>query len=398
MTIFRPSTVIAVTASLSFAVCLLGIIAIPTAIPIQLSFTGTVGTVIWYLIVMAMAEMGYLLGVRSRRPTPVDSIKGYTVITIGAIIGVTATFYTILSALGIGGVINAIAQSSGNAMKQALYTEYSIGPMSLRYLAIASGAIALRDLFFDDARYRYQRSWSRFLVAIVNLGLLVTVGLVSSRLSIVAAVIVGATDSHLKGKLRRISPFFVGILIVVMFTVLTVFNWTRNANYYRTRYSVDNPVSMSLIEIVRYVGYPWAATTAGVDILIQDPQVNQSLSRVPMVLIWNKDDESVDTLWYTQNSMYDTALATNSALLQVLGEAGIYGAAAFSMLCLFWGCIYGSLASRDGVYGCGAGMILYSFSEVWRINLFVSGVFLTVLLSTIVIQFLSNRIGSRSSY
>jgi hypothetical protein len=137
--------------------------------------------ILWYAFLILVSFLGFHVGrlipprYRDREAdrAPLNSDLPYLAFTTVAVFGILYT----LAALSAKGVLIAylanIGNSSENMLKEALSENYSIGPMSLRYVAVISGAIAL---------YRIMRFAKVSFLDGVNIFAVVVVSFLSGRM------------------------------------------------------------------------------------------------------------------------------------------------------------------------------------------------------------------------
>ena len=326
----------------------------------------------WYAMIILSSIVGYAIGVRTaffssrwNRSFPLDSPVLCWWFRGVATIGVAATWLAVVSALGVGGVVAALQDSQANAFKKLIYDDYSIGLLSLRYVAILVGALAI---------FRVMLSRKVGFLDIYDFLALAMTAIMSSRLSlIVSLVIAGAlwfSHERVTAKMLR----NIVVVLVVFFAITTLLNASRNAGFYRER-GLGNPMLANVSEILSYMGSPFqGALSAGNDYM--------------RAVRGGGDVADVES-----------GLTTNSAILELLQQYGnlawmIMFAASVSMSAVM-GMISRTMSS---VLGIVYGIELYCFSEIWRIFMFGRGIIVTLIIVTLAaipIQILVDVIKSR---
>ncbi len=122
--------------------------------PSRLTFDAFVVLACWYLLIFLSFTIGEKFGNlwSLRRHEGLDKLFDlhsnfiYYLFTVLTVIGTAATLFRILRLLTIQQAIIFISLGEGNSLKEALYEDYSVGLVSLRYLVLFSAAIALYRL------------------------------------------------------------------------------------------------------------------------------------------------------------------------------------------------------------------------------------------------------------
>ena len=208
----------------------------------------------WYLLIFvsftAGEKMGALVVLRKAASTaPLFSLKSnviYCAFTILASIGIGATLIGVFQALSLQAAAASIALGHANELKDALYEDYSIGFVSLRYLVLYPASVAL---------YRIIRLRSFSLLNIFNVLQLVMSIVLSSRLMFIATLLTVIFLLSFDKRTTRISIPKLIALASVIFLALAALNYSRNKDYYE-----QNNQSFGLAgasEILAYLGSPF---------------------------------------------------------------------------------------------------------------------------------------------
>lgn len=319
----------------------------------------------WWLLIYVCLRIGEIAGGRARIRLPflesvdrVDSRRPFMVFTVLAMIGVILTYVKILSTLSIAGAIAYVASANGNQLKEALYEQYSAGVLSLRYLVVFSASLAIY-------RMMCVRRWD-WLYA-VNLLLLAATALLSSRLIFVATLLAAVFLVLSKSEWfalrpgRLVTALFLGFGV---FSVLSLLNASRNANYYKQ--DDIHFWGAGLSSIVSYLSAPLQTTMGTASHMMDFAGSAGDLYR-----------RYVDI---------DVTLNTNSSFVHNIERFGLLAWPGIALLSLAAG--FGFAVLRR--YGrsmlllpCAA--ILYASSELWRLDLFRQGIFLTWLTGGVLV-------------
>ncbi|WP_181700511.1 hypothetical protein [Chthonobacter albigriseus] len=274
------------------------------------------------------------------------------IVTALAAVGTTAAVGKAISEVGISGAWALISGGLANELKHALYEDYSAGVMSLRYLVVlaAPASIAIGLI----------TRWRRpiILLAAINVGLMLVVALLSSRLTLIASVVVLMMTMARYGSQIRVRQAVAGGVALVV--ALIVLSNTRNINFYQEQLGVDSPVLAGLADTLTYLASPAHGSLVGADYV-----AGGDLRR----------------------SGIDSSLTTNSAVMQSAGMRWwllVYYGVILGVNTLFFFSAYRSRRLEMIVGGAAAS---YAFWEFWRINLFYEGIHMVWILFGIVLPF-----------
>ena len=322
--------------------------------PAHVEFSSCVVLACWYLLIFLSFTLGEKTGrmialqrsAARGRVFNLDSNTLYYIFSCLSAIGIATTLIKIFQLLSLQQAIVFVALGQANSLKEALYEEYSIGLVSLRYLVVYSASVAL---------YRIIRRRSFRPLNILNVFMLGTTALLSSRLILIATLL---TVVFLLGFDKRSIRFSIPkltLLAAILFLILSVLNSSRNAEYYER-----NRLSFGLAgvsEIVAYLGSPF--------------QVAIGSAAVVDRLVAGGDQTYRDYVDVEEN------LNTNSAFVQLHEQMGYGSWPYIAAICLFMGFVFELMASfNKTVLLLPCGTILYGSAELWRLDLFHQGIFI----------------------
>jgi len=179
--------------------------------------------------------------------------------------------------------------------------------------------------------------------------------LLGSRLILIATLL---TTVFLLGFGKRSIRFSIPKLTIfatLLFLILSVLNFSRNADYYER-----NKLSFGLAgvsEILAYLGSPFQVAIGSA------PVVDQLVAGGDQTYRNYVDEEAV--------------LNTNSAFVHLHEQMGYVSWAYIAAMCLFMGSVFEVLASfGKTIFLLPCGIILYGSAELWRLDLFHQGIFI----------------------
>lgn len=315
---------------------------------------------VWYSTAIAAGTLSYMMGRAIGKSTPMSLLGERSVFSgryrlflcLVACVGVGASLFTIWRVLGAGGMLDAIRDNQANILKQALYEDYEVGVLSLRYVSILAFGVALGDFLV-----RRKISLLHCLAAI----LLFINASIASRLSLIWACAIGlGLYYHYPAEKKPLKFRLILIGVVVAFAGLTLFNFIRNAGTYE-RLGVDNPVAANILEIQRYLAAPFQGSLSAA----QDPR-SYALGIDPWTL-----------------SGIEQSLTTNSAIMAMFTQFGLVAFAVLLCICCIGGLVMGFSRERPGSIVSIAYLVMwYCFAELWRGNLFYAGITITLFTFT----------------
>jgi|1186.fasta_scaffold11362_2 hypothetical protein len=383
-TAVRPHTLLLVGAGLSLAAW-----AVPSGDAISVSlrgFTrpepwtlhGTLFLLGWYAFFFAVAIGGFRLGQRIpvlQRAERVSWESYYVFLSLVAFAG-TAYAYAYVFAKSPHVMSEAFLHHQFNAVRLVL--PYSSGPQTLRYASCLAGAIAI----FELGRLRFRA------IHVLNVLVLLLAAAIASRASlIIAAIAVAALAArYLHTTKVRARTFVGGLLLglVALFLVLSLLNYSRNADFYRS-YNVRDPLVMNIDEIIRYVGIPFQAAMAVSNHVPTLPAAPASAAPGTRVfLLPTYVSKSTPASVSRGETRYEKIVAvpvsqtTNSVLAIAYG---VFGALAFAVLgfaVLIAGVVAGHASRYRSYVFLAVPVVAYCMAEWWR----------TYVLNQGIIQFL----------
>ncbi len=323
-----------------------------------------------YLLIATISGIGYLFGITLSRKLPelkegrasdLRQTDVWTASIVLSLIGVMIANIIVIRAMGFSGCFHSIITFNANALKFTLYEDYNAGLLSLRYLSIAAAAVAIfRYLAFREFSFR----------TILSFALLMFVAIVSSRLSLIWAVVIGVVTYLLypadrpKRNISR-SEFFSGAgIVIVLLGALTI---SRTYGFYQTR-GADSVVAAVGSEFQRYLAAPFQGSIESVNNARQRSRLSEKAG-------------------------IDASLSTNSAFVDFAILIGRWNIIGLSLTLLCSGCMCGILRRYSGTYLILAfGVLQGCHLEIWRISMFHRGVTLTLLAFTLTMPLILNWI------
>lgn len=313
----------------------------------------------WYLFLFIFVSFGFWVGKRTcssiniKKNFTLDNRWPYYLLTILASLGVIYTWGVIFNRLSFPTVMRFISICHFNGFKAALYSDYSIGIFSLRYLVVASGGIAAFNIL--------RKKWAS--MDCYNILLLVCEAAISHRLSIVLALMIVMVlfvsyNLYDKSKLKYMLFF-----ALIVWIVLSVLNYSRNKGYY-LGLGVSNPFLMNYDQIVAYLGSAFQGSL-GIGNHFDLFNVGPEFDRIGEITTIGKG------LW-AYSALYDLL---KGSMFQFVSGVGIIFVFSFIM-----GAIYEYVS---GYLAIVYGLFLYCFAELWRIYIFNKGLIVAVFVSTI---------------
>lgn len=334
----------------------------------------------WYLIIIFIAYVGFHFG---RRVRPIQKLNynnsvisryAYRILTILGLIGVFFTYFTIFR--NNPNFVNDILQANANQLKYALYENYSQGVHSLRYLTILSGTLATINIMKQK----------KSLLDFINLLAVISTALVSSRLAIIMLVVLLTCSLIYEG--LKIRKTYIMAISVLLFIALTIFNYSRNANFYNAVYGIENPVMMNLAEIITYLGAPFQATLGVFNNIWEFDRVPGFIELVSFLI-----PETFHSLIGIETSFVSTyrsfvdiedSLTTNSAAVQLIDSLGFYSIFIMGITILFYSILIGHFSKYNNILAFISYVFLYCSFEVWRLFLFNQGIIHTLVLGILL--------------
>jgi hypothetical protein len=267
-----------------------------------------------------------------------------------AALGTVAALVKIIASLGFSGAWELITGGLANELKHALYDDYSAGLLSLRYLVVLAAPTSIAIGLVGGWRPPI------VLAAVANVGLMISVAMLSSRLTLIASVVVLTMTMARYGASISARQAIVGGLALV--AALIVLSNSRNINYYQEQLGIESPVLAGLANTLTYLASPAHGSLVAADYIAGG-------------------DVSVLGI--------EASLTTNSAVLQ---RAGLqwwllpyYGVILAICTLLF----YSAYRSRRLEMIVGGSAASYAIWEFWRIDIFFTGLHVTWMTFGIVL-------------
>lgn len=322
-----------------------------------------VWTVITYLGIAGASAAGFFVGIPLGRRFPKMDPQGaaglrsngvWTFWILLASVGVLFALAKVFGAMGIGGCIRCIMSFNANGMKAVLYTDYNMGILTFRYVAILAGGIAV---------FRYLAYREVSLRTFLSLGLLMVVAVMSSRLSLIWAVVIGGTTYVLapidqgKRRIRMVEILAWSGVFVVVIGALTI---SRTFGYYEKK-GADTFVTAACSEFQRYLAAPFQGSIQAVNYPERRSRLNESAG-------------------------IDGELSTNSALLEAATSVGKWNIVVLAAVLFASGLACGALQHfRSTYFIVMLGVLQSCHLEVWRILMFPTGITVTLLSTAFVV-------------
>ena len=336
----------------------------------------------WYLICLVIIFLGGTIGraiapaagLELARAQPGFERRFYLVLTVISAIGVVGAYQLVLGHVSI---VQAVTTGQANDLSTVLLGGSSIA--TLRYTVIIAAPVGIFLAIEKKA------SW---FLATANVLMLLSVVLLSSRLSLIMATVVFLFLFVHQRPTARIRLVPATIVALILFGLLAGFNYSRNANFYRL-YGVQNPIAMNLYQIEAYVGAP-TQVAVGVAHAISNGRLGVDVSLapaaqaiVPTFLQTVKEDRSAPTNLGLYGYQVDIApnLNRNSAFGDTYAQYGWWGLL-FTAIVLFMAAIlYAHFAQYKGVLSVGSAALGYGFLEYWRTFFFNQGLMVFILIA-----------------
>ena len=321
-----------------------------------LSSKGVFMAFFWYTLALTATFLGYYIGTYLKlssklvdRYANLRSDFGYKILTTFVVLGIFAVASKLLNAFSVGQILQIIASGNANQLKYQLYEDYSIGLLSLRYVAIHGFPIAIFRRF-----YLKKKSTLDYL----NIISLVFTSIIASRLSVIMALLTTVLLFIIhspKIKLSILKPVAAGL---ILFFILSFLSHSRNKGFYEQRDLYFFWAGVS--EIVTYLGTPFqGASSVGNNhhLITKDP-----------------------TNW-TDYAGIEPSLSTNSAFLELFSNYGWFCFPIMFFTLFIAACYLGLTKNYFNNYlilsNC---TIFYAFAEFWRIFWFGRGIMITLFI------------------
>lgn len=319
----------------------------------------------WYFFIITLAFVGFSLGSKLFKVRQfsqyarLDRSYIYYLYSFIAFIGFLYTVFVTFQVLGINGFIYSVLSFTTNRIAEAIYHDYSAGIFSLRYVLILSFGWALYRILILK-RFR--------LIDFLNVFFFIFyIAFFGRRLQLVCSLIVFLALANKDFNLFRqikLSRFY--WLVFFGFILLSTATLLRNYGSYE-RMGFSNPLSAVITNIVSYLAAPFQASLA---------VGNNVLDAFRGVDYWEYTD-------------LDHTLTANSAFADMVTSQGMMAIIKINISALVFGFIGGWLhRNKENYLYTGYPIILYAFAELWRIDLFSKGIFLTLLIVSVMVPIL----------
>lgn len=345
---------------------------------------------IWYGAVVSIAMLGWrLAAVKRARPkatltTDQTFERHYFLLILSAAgVGVIYSYYKIA---GTNSIFASLQNQTANDFSSAL--SGFAGPQTLRYATILAAPLGI---------YLWRKKAIRWPYMTASILLLVLNAAITSRLSLLMAtfvyIVLWVRSSGPRTTIRTFRPqrtVAVVATVLILFAILSALNYVRNANYYRDA-GVSNPIAMNVYQMGTYLAVPAQVSLAVADAIVLgtwersgDP-VDSLAAVEPTFLQFQKVSKSAGKTDadYGYSVEIGPTLITNSVFADTYADYGVWGwiyaIGAYGLA----GYLFGRLSRSPAIIGASAGIIGYSFSEVWRAQLLNTGIVSFLLLLTI---------------
>jgi len=338
---------------------------------------------LWYGLIFVCGKVGFAVGRKIKRAETLDTIPDgtfYKIITALSLFGVLYVCITIVTTDPL--FLQYILAFQANLLKNSLYDNYETGIHSLRYLSILGGAMALYYIVAEKS-FKF--------IHLLNLVSLLVTSFLSSRLSIMLACLIFVGIMVRRG--RRISVRTIAVFAILLFALLTVFNFYRNANYYKFFYNMTNPILMNISEMVTYLGSPFQVSV-GVANHADEFRYNGNVEgriaeKVFPTYVQSDEDEAVGHAdAYRAFVDVEASLTTNSAFTSYYSGMGNYAFIVIAVISFLYAAIAGHISQYRSFLFVIQYVVLYCFAEVWRTDLFTAGIIHILILAMVCIAFI----------
>lgn len=332
----------------------------------KLSFDAFTGIFLWYSFLSLTIFICFQLGRKIKLPrfpsSSLENITPYYVLTFMAILGTMSTILITIKMYGFSSLSNMLSEGQGNIIRHVIYDDgnYIPGLLSLRYVGTISGVLAL---------FYIMRKQGNYIIHFINLFLLLFCTFSAGRVALVAAInifitIYACSDWSIKTPLKGKTVILLGTILI---TFLSLINYARNANYYDIGGS-ETATTALLGEVVAYIGSPMQVTIG----------------------TFNNFKDIGTSHDYRSYVDVEESLTTNSAISDVYSEEGILGLIVLTGRIMLFTIIMGICTKHGNHYFLiTSGTCLYAISELWRIDIFSKGFFLTLFLVSIISPLIS---------
>jgi hypothetical protein len=356
--ILKPSSLSMIAVFASFAAWLcptFGVLHKGFDNPSKLDFPSAVVLLSWYLLIFTSFVVGQKAGglavfqknCLNDKLFDLESNSIYYILTLIGGIGLAAMLFGIFRSLSLQEAILQISLGQTNTLKEALYEDYSIGVVSLRYVILFPSSLAL---------YRIIRSKDYSPINLLNVLMLAVLAFLSFRLILIAVLVTTLFLLNYGRRSVRVNPLKILSFAALIFVILSALNISRNAAYYYGQLNLSFGVA-GINEVIAYLSTPFQAAIA--------------LARYTDQLAAGGVDA------YRNYVVLDINYMTNSAFVHLNEQLGPWAWLYIATICSFMGFVFEALASLGKtVFLLPCGAILYGSAELWRLDLFHQGGFI----------------------
>lgn len=318
--------------------------------------------IIWYSLNFLFTFLGFNIGkkikIKLKFPELSDK-KSYLILTLITSLGMFFTIQKIFNSIDLNLLKFYILKGQANELKKILYDDYSFGLLSLRYGAIISSSVAFYKIYL---RKKIK------IIDLLNIFYLLFVTLIASRLSLMAAVIttitIFITNTNLKFKFFKIVISF-----LILFLILTFYNYSRNSNYYKKKLN-QGAILSNISEIKAYTGSPFQGSIS----------VGENYELI------NKNPDN-----WENYAKIDKWLSTNSSLLETYKKYNFFTFIIIPMKLFFISLIMGAFYRKKNTYLIlSYSSYLYGYFEFWRLYFFDKGICQTLVVIPILVIVINN--------
>jgi hypothetical protein len=314
----------------------------------------------WLFYISFPSYVGFKLGQKLPvikelvKYTKLENPLIYKIYSLIAFSGFFATVYTTLKVLGFSGFVYSVVSFQTNHISEAIYSDYSVGVYSFRYILILS---------FGFAIYRILIEKKFTLIDLTNIIVFVFyITFFGRRLQLVASIFVFILLGNRNNRFFSILNFrtimisgFLGFSLLIAATTLRNYGSYQNMGY-------SNPIIVTIANSAEYLAAPF--------------QVSLGTS--------NNYMDALNKVQYQKYVDIKSSLTANGAFTHMTRSYGLTSLIIIGITCFLLATLAGWLSKQNTSYMFTAlPIILYGFSELWRIELFYKGIFLTLLITSL---------------
>ena len=319
----------------------------------------------WYSCIFILTYIGFNIGKKLKIITEFNSYANldndfiYKAYSWIALLGFSYTVIVTIKVIGITGFIFSVVTFTTNNIAEAIYKDYHQGIFSLRYILVISFGIALyRTVILKKYRALDFLNFVVFVFYIAFFG---------RRLQLLCSLMVFFTLANRdlnflsKVKIKKIL-----ILTIFGFAMLSTATLLRGYGSY-AKMGYTNPFAAIATNVVSYLAAPF--------------QVSLGVA--------NNIEEAFGNKRYWQFADIEENLTANSAFVGMPIENGLFSL----VIIIFYSVVFSVLAgwfykNRHNYLYMSYPVILYAFAELWRIDLFNKGIFITLLIVSATVPIL----------